>query len=159
MPPLLEAYNYGGFWGFAAASAMLGTLGVFALGGATTTTNVYTYSGNTVVAGTALTANLGYGAAAGTSTLGVFAIDNTTATTTNVYTYAGNTVVAGTALTANLSAGAAAGTSTLGVFAVGNNTTTTNVYTYSGNTVVAGTALTATLNEGAAAGNYNGGLA
>ena len=61
--PLLEAYGYGGFWGF--ASAMLSTLGVFALGGNTTTTNVYTYSGNTVVAGTALTGDLEYGAAAG----------------------------------------------------------------------------------------------
>ena len=62
--PLLEAYGYGGFWGFA-ASAMIGTLGVFALGNNATPTNVYTYSGNTVVAGTALTANLAYGAAAG----------------------------------------------------------------------------------------------
>ena len=60
--PLLEAYGYGGFWGI--ASAMLGTLGVFALGD-TTTTNVYTYSGNTVVAGTALTADLYGGVAAG----------------------------------------------------------------------------------------------
>ena len=105
MPPLLEAYNYGGVWGWG-GNSILGTLGVFALGN--TTTNVYTYAGNTVVAGTALTANLESGAAAGTSTLGVFAL-GTTATTTNVYTYAGNTVVAGTALTANLDAGAAAG--------------------------------------------------
>ena len=107
MPPLLEAYNYGGLWGFG-APAMLGTLGVFAIGNANATTNVYTYSGNTVVAGTALTANLAYGAAAGTSTLGVFALGSN-ATATNVYTYSGNTVVAGTALTANLDYGAAAG--------------------------------------------------
>ena len=105
--PLLEAYGYGGFWGF--ASAMLGPLGVFALGNTTTTTNVYTYSGNTVVAGTALTGGLDVGAAAGTSTLGVFALGSAT-TTTNVYTYSGNTVVAGTALTADLVySGAAAG--------------------------------------------------
>ena len=87
---------------------MLGTLGVFAIGNDTTTTNVYTYSGNTVVAGTALTTAIAYGAAAGTSTLGVFAIGNAT-TTTNVYTYAGNTVVAGTALATALAYGAAAG--------------------------------------------------
>ena len=64
MPPLLEAYNYGGLWGWV-GNLVQGTLGVFALGNTTTTTNVYTYSGNTVVAGTALTGNLSYGAAAG----------------------------------------------------------------------------------------------
>ena len=63
MPPLLEAYNYGGLWGWV-GNLVQGTLGVFALGN-TTTTNVYTYAGNTVVAGTALTANLYLGAAAG----------------------------------------------------------------------------------------------
>lgn len=63
MPPLLEAYNYGGLWGWV-GNLVQGTLGVFALG-SNTTTNVYTYSGNTVVAGTALTATLSYGAAAG----------------------------------------------------------------------------------------------
>ena len=64
MPPLLEAYNYGGLWGFG-APAMLGTLGVFALGNGTTTTNQYTYATGAVVAGTALTANVSAGAAAG----------------------------------------------------------------------------------------------
>ena len=63
MPPLLEAYNYGGLWGWV-GNLVQGTLGVFALG-YTTTTNVYTYAGNTVVAGTALTATLYLGAAAG----------------------------------------------------------------------------------------------
>jgi hypothetical protein len=87
---------------------MIGTLGVFALGDSTATTSVYTYSGNSVVAGTALTAGSRYGAAAGTSTLGVFALGLDT-TTTNVYTYSGNSVVAGTALTGNLEFGAAAG--------------------------------------------------
>ena len=106
MPPLLEAYNYGGLWGW--SNSILGTLGVFALGNTTTATNVYTYSGNTVVAGTALAADLNAGAAAGTPTLGVFALGNAT-TATNVYTYSGNTVVAGTALTADLEYGAAAG--------------------------------------------------
>ena len=107
MPPLLEAYNYGGLWGWV-GNLVQGTLGVFALGNTTTTTNVYTYSGNTVVAGTALTATLSYGAAAGTSTLGVFSLGNTTATT-NIYTYSGNTVVAGTALLAVSNFGNAAG--------------------------------------------------
>ena len=64
MPPLLEAYNYGGLWGWVGNLGQ-GTLGVFALGNDTTPTNVYTYAGNTVVAGTALTANLNAGAAAG----------------------------------------------------------------------------------------------
>ena len=108
MPPLLEAYNYGGLWGWV-GNLVQGTLGIFALGNTTTTTNIYTYSGNTVVAGTALTATLVYGAAAGTSTLGVFALGDST-TTTNIYTYSGDTVVAGTALTATLNnSGAAAG--------------------------------------------------
>ena len=64
MPPLLEAYNYGGVWGWV-GNLIQGTLGVFALGDSTTTTNIYTYSGNTVAVGTALTGGLEYGAAAG----------------------------------------------------------------------------------------------
>ena len=107
MPPLLEAYNYGGLWGFG-APAMLGTLGIFALGHTSTTTNQYTYATGAVVAGTVLTAVSSYGAAAGTSTLGIFALGDTS-TTTNQYTYATGAVVAGTVLTADLNGGAAAG--------------------------------------------------
>ena len=109
MPPLLEAYNYGGLWGFG-APAMLGTLGIFALGhSATTATNQYTYATGAVVAGTVLTAGLEGGAAAGTSTLGIFALGGGS-TATNQYTYATGAVVAGTALlTVGLDYGAAAG--------------------------------------------------
>ena len=108
MPPLLEAYNYGGLWGWV-GNLVQGTLGIFALGGtATTTTNQYTYTTGAVVAGTVLTAASEYGAAAGTSTLGIFALGNAT-TTTNQYTYATGAVVAGTVLTTGLEYGAAAG--------------------------------------------------
>ena len=107
MPPLLEAYNYGGLWGWG-GNSMLGTLGIFALGKTTTTTNQYTYATGAVVAGTALTAGLIDGEAAGTSTLGIFALGFST-TTTNQYTYATGAVVAGTALTTTADGGAAAG--------------------------------------------------
>ena len=106
MPPLLEAYNYGGLWGW--SNSILGTLGIFSVGDGTTTTNQYTYATGAVVAGTVLTADLQYGAAAGTSTLGIFAVGDGT-TTTNQYTYATGAVVAGTVLTAVSSYGAAAG--------------------------------------------------
>ena len=107
MPPLLEAYNYGGLWGWA-GNLVQGTLGIFALGTDSTATNQYTYATGAVVAGTALTAGLKYGAAAGTSTLGIFAL-GIDSTATNQYTYATGAVVAGTALTAGLKYGAAAG--------------------------------------------------
>ena len=107
MPPLLEAYNYGGLWGWA-GNLVQGTLGIFALGHITTTTNQYTYATGAVVAGTVLTAASKYGAAAGTSTLGIFALGTATATT-NQYTYATGAVVAGTVLTTGLEYGAAAG--------------------------------------------------
>ena len=64
MPPLLEAYNYGGLWGWV-GNLVQSTLGIFALGNATTT-NQYTYATGAVVAGTVLTAGSEYGAAAGT---------------------------------------------------------------------------------------------
>ena len=112
MPPLLEAYNYGGLWGWV-GNLVQGTLGIFALGGGNTATNQYTYATGAVVAGTALTADLEYGAAAGTSTLGIFALGGSSgssgSTATNQYTYATGAVVAGTALTASLLYGAAAG--------------------------------------------------
>ena len=64
MPPLLEAYNYGGVWGWV-GNLIQGTLGIFALGNVTTTTNQYTYATGAVVAGTVLTAASIGGAAAG----------------------------------------------------------------------------------------------
>ena len=64
MPPLLEAYNYGGVWGWV-GNLVQGTLGIFAIGHTSTTTNQYTYATGAVVAGTVLTADLNGGAAAG----------------------------------------------------------------------------------------------
>ena len=83
--------------------------GIFALGfdgsAYSPTTNIYTYANNGVVTGTNLTANLTGGAAAGNSTLGIFALGS--GATTNIYTYANNGVVTGTSLTVNLTGGAA----------------------------------------------------
>ena len=80
--------------------------GIFALGDAAVTTNIYTYSSNGVTTGTSLTAASVWGAAAGNSTLGIFALGNTTAT--NIYTYSSNGVTTGTSLAAILYLGAAA---------------------------------------------------
>ena len=61
--PLIQLYN--GFYLFWGVTGIEPGIGIYALGDITTTTNVYTYSGNTVVAGTALTTDFEYGAAAG----------------------------------------------------------------------------------------------
>ena len=60
--PLIQLYN--GFYPFWGVTGIVSGIGIYALG--TTPTNVYTYAGNTVVAGTALTEDLSEGAAAGT---------------------------------------------------------------------------------------------
>ena len=156
--PILNGSGYGGPWGLFTITVPPvtdGTFAVFALGNTTTTTNIYTYSSNAVETGTALTTGLEYGAAAGNSTLGVFALGGST--TTNIYTYSSNAVATGTALTSGLAGGAAAGNSTLGVFALGN-TTTTNIYAYSSNAVATGTALTSDEVSGAAASNGTTGV-
>ena len=102
--PLIQLYN--GFYSFWGGGISVLGVGIFALGGPTTTTNVYNYSSNTATTGGALTGTLDYGAATGNSTVGIFALgDNTT--TTNVYNYSSNTTTTGGALTGNLGYGAA----------------------------------------------------
>ena len=88
--------------------------GIFAIGNTTVTTNIYTYASNGVTTGTNLTADSEGGAAAGNSTLGIFALGYSGSAhtpTTNVYTYATNGVATGTNLTGYFDAGAATSTS------------------------------------------------
>jgi len=80
-----------------------GTFGVFALGNATTTTNIYTFSTSTVIAGTALATAVTFGSAAGNVILGIFEVGDLSTGGTNIYTYTTSTVVAGAALTATSS--------------------------------------------------------
>ena len=84
--------------------------GIFAIGNITVTTNIYTYANNGVTTGTNLTADSEGGAAAGNSTLGIFALGYSGSAytpTTNVYTYASNGVTTGTNLTADVNFGIA----------------------------------------------------
>jgi len=146
-----------------------GTFAVFALGntsgGAVTTRDKYTYSGDVVGSATAATAASNQGSAAGNSTVGIFALGANSAgsslTTRNKYTYSGCVVSAGGAATAASSRGSAAGNSTVGIFALGcagGRVTTRDKYTYSGDVVSAGGAATAASIDGSAAGNSTVGI-
>ena len=106
-------------------------------------TDKYTYSGDTVVAGTGLGVARYFLAATGNSTVGIFGGGNVSGNRTDKYTYSGDTVVAGTVLGLARIGLAATGNSTVGIFGGGGNPITahTDKYTYSGDTVVAGTVL------------------
>ena len=130
-------------------------------------TDKYTYSGDVVAGGTDLgTARYGL-AAAGTTTVGIFAAGyadppGLATAVTDKYTYSGDTVAAGTALGTARSALAAAGNTTTGIFGAGlivpANTAVTDKYTYSGDTVAAGTALGTARKLLTAAGNATVGI-
>jgi hypothetical protein len=147
--------------------SMDGTLAIFALGNgspATSARDKYTYSGDVVSAGGAATAVSRQGAAAGNSTVGIFALGVATcaaSTTRNKYTYSGCVVSAGGVATAASRLGSAAGNSTVGIFALGvapSVSTTRDKYTYSGCVVAAGGAATAASSGGSAAGNSTVGI-
>jgi hypothetical protein len=151
-----------------------GTFAIFALGqqfgggAGTPVTNRYTYSGNVVVAGGNLTANnYSGGAAAGNTTVGIFALGFSPVTTAtaarNKYTYASNTAASATAAGAPSAYGSAAGTSTIGIFALALNAgntrvTTRETYTYSSCVVSGASAATVATSEGSAAGNSTVGI-
>jgi len=128
-------------------------------------TTKYTYSDDTVSAGTNLTTNTNFHGAAGTYDIGLFgggAVQlNALVTTTYKYTYSGDTIAAGTDLLyARFSMGVT-GTPTLALFAGGAinlggvdppATANTCKYTYSGDTVSVGTSLSTAVRELAATG-------
>ncbi len=180
---------------FAGSAAGNATRGIFALGVKFLNSNQlnfrklekYTYSTCTSTALCApaiLTTSTGYGAAAGNSTRGIFAVGRTwyfcvcacvfVANPSNIrnkYTYACDTVTAcGVATSSGNSMGAsAAGNSTRGIFALGafsgcpcagNITATRNKYTYSSCTSTAsgvGSASSASY-QGSATGNSTRGI-
>ena len=90
------------------------TVGIFALGGATTTRNKYTYSGDVNAVATSSSVVSNFGAAAGNSTIGIFAIGQNL-TTRNKYTYSGCTSATATAASSGNYYGSAASNGTTGV--------------------------------------------
>jgi hypothetical protein len=155
------------------------TVGIFALGGTqyycpcfgamiycnSSTRNKYTYSGDVVASGASASQGTRGGSAAGTATVGIFALGapssfycQSYSTTRNKYTYSGDTNGSATAATASSRDTSAAGNSTFGIFALGcvsgvGQSTTRNKYTYSGDVVSAGGAATVASRRGSAAGN------
>lgn len=121
----------------------------------------YTYSGDTVAAGTSLaSARYGQGAS-GNASIGIFMAGSAGTSGNQLnstkYTYAGDTVAAGTSLTAFARLDlAATGTPLFGLFTGGNAppvVSTVDKYTYSSNVITSGTSLAAAHDDGAAAGN------
>lgn len=132
------------------------TRGIFAGGSPNTgipvtTTDKYTYSGDTTAAGTALNVARNNGGGAANATVGICGGGyNTTPAviaTTSKYTFSGDTTAAGTAFATARSGVTGTGNTTTGIFGGGVDTagtlvgTSTEKYTYSGDTRVAGTAL------------------
>jgi len=159
---------------FSAASSSVtptpvGSFAIFKLGicpTGRTTTNKYTYSGDVNAVATSLTAASYYGAAAGNSTRGIFALGFSgcfQTYTRNKYTYAGCTVSAGTNASNQNAKGSATGNSTRGIFALGYNcgnqtSTTRNKYTYSGDTSGAAAAAGLSTAMGSAVGSCSVGI-
>lgn len=106
-----SASTAGGGLGAASGNS---TVGIFAIGGATTTRNKYTYSGDVNAVATASSAGSGGGSAAGNSTIGIFAIGQNL-TTRNKYTYSGDTSVSATASSITTLYGSATSNGTTGV--------------------------------------------
>jgi hypothetical protein len=112
------------------------------------TTDIYNYSTNGVVAGTALGLARSALAAAGNKTFGVF-YSGLAASATNyidIYTYSNNAVVAGTSLGTSRGGLAGSGNSNFGLFVGGMNSSNvtlknTEQCIYSNNSVIAGSNL------------------
>ena len=136
------------------ASVGIFAYGVFC-GSASALRFKYLYAYGILSSATSATLCSSRGAAAGNSTVGIFALGcaGGASTVRNKYTYATDVVAAATAATAAGCYSSAAGNSTRGIFSRGSNTSTTNRYTYSNDTVVAGGALTGASWFGSAASN------
>ena len=139
--------------------------------------NVWFFSGCTVSSGGFSCSQLGYGAAAGNSTVGIVAIGAGAVSPYNgnncfpvsaarkKYTYATCTQATATSSSANGFGQSAAGTCSVGIFALGssnfattNPTTTRDKYTYSGDTNASATAASAASYVGGAIGNTTVGI-
>lgn len=111
-------------------------------------TSVYTFSGDTCVAGTALKSGNGLtGAAAGNATLGLFVLGQNGGYQSCTYTYSGNTVATSTSLSPSLNSRGGCGNTTTGYFGGGQQGAT--YYSsmlkcaYSDGTITSGTSLMA----------------
>jgi hypothetical protein len=159
-----------GFSGTAAASpfAVTGltsgtsyTFGVFALNSyGPSPSSAFSNSITAVLDGT-----LRYGAAAGNSTRGIFALGQNgcgvRTTTRNKYTYSGDTNATGGAASQASENGAASGNSTVGIFALGyvnGSCRGRDKYTYASCVVSSGTQSTATTCGGSSSGNSSVGI-
>ena len=124
----------------------------------------YTYATCTQATATSSSANGFAQSAAGTCSVGIFALGSCNfatsnpTTTRNKYTYSGDTNASATASSAGSYGGSAAGNSTVGIFAIGNSITTRNKYTYSGDTNGSATSATTGNSYGSAAGNATVGI-
>jgi len=134
-------------------NASYAVVGMMYLGGNTTYTDKYTYSGNVRVSGTSMTVSRCLGGGVSTVETGIFAagIDTGGAASSVVekYTYASSVFVTTTSLTATRVQPGAAGNKSFGVIAggFGSNTAsaivaTTDKYYYANSAVVAGSNLT-----------------
>ena len=141
-------------WLLAKQQATIAGVGIFGVGFTTVpvaVTDKYTYSGDTVAAGTSLGTARTWPGATGNSTVGIFSAGATEITltptaVTDKYTYSGDVRTAGTSLGTARERHGAAGNSTVGIFGAGRNAANANIattekYTYSGDTVAAGTSL------------------
>jgi len=129
----------------------------------------YTYATCTQATATSSSAN-GFGqSAAGTCSVGIFALGSCNfatanpTTTRNKYTYSGCVNASATAASAAGYVGGAIGNTTVGIFALGSNasnaaTTTRNKYTYSGDTNATATSSTVLSNYNATTGSATVGI-
>jgi len=160
---------------YLSAAAGNSTLGIFGGGSSydestpksLSTTSIYTYSSNAVVAGSNLLYNSSGLAAAGNSTLGVFSEGNHYPggfglPVTSLYTYASNTVVEGQDLTYMKEHASATGNSIFGVFGGGGTidgyVSTTCIYVYSSKYVATLSHLTYSVYSLAATSSSNVGV-
>lgn len=136
-----------------------GSFGIVVQGSSVSTLFYVDYNTNVVSYGSSMSPILELlslgdsGAATGNTTLGLFAVGNSSAT--NLITYSTLSVTLGTVFATSFIGGAGIGTSTFGLFALGNSTTTTNIYTYSGATITVGTVLTVAIGSASMAGSGN----
>jgi hypothetical protein len=142
-----------GFSAFGLVGCGTSTLGLFAGGSSglyNSLVSLYTYSGDSVVAGTSLT-SVTYSGGAASNLTTAFIINGSSnsgssTTGTQTYTYSGNTTAAGTALGVATTSSGVAGNNTFCVIGgintgVSTFTQNTRTYTFSGATTGAGTNL------------------
>jgi len=134
------AWQKAGVWPLASGGLAPGTFAIFALGVSggvqSTTREKYIFSGCVVTFAASSSVASSYGAAAGNSTVGIFALGSIScvgvSTTRNKYTYSSGTNGSATASSNVSGNGTATGNSTTGIFYNGNGQQYRSKYTYSG---------------------------